>query len=75
MIEDVRRINERFEGAHPSDAIRLAIENVTPWRLIVASSFGPTGMVNLHLLAEIAPEVPVAFVDTLYHVPETLEHA
>ena len=74
-IEDVRRINERFEGGHPSDAIRWAVENVTPGRLIVASSFGPTGMVNLHLLAEIAPEVPVAFVDTLYHFPETLEHA
>ena len=74
-IEDVRRINERFEGAHPADAIRWAVENVTPGRLIVASSFGPTGMVNLHLLAEIAPQVPVAFVDTLYHFPETLEHA
>ena len=74
-IEDVKRINERFDGAHPSDAIRWAVENVTPGRLIVASSFGSTGMVNLHLLAEIAPEVPVAFVDTLYHFPETLEHA
>ena len=74
-IEDVRRLNEQLEGAHPADAIRWAAENVTPGRLIVASSFGPTGMVNLHSLAEIAPEVPVAFVDTLYHFPETLEHA
>ena len=73
-IEDVRRLNEQFEGAHPADAIRWAVENVTPGRLIVASSFGPTGMVNLHSLAEIAPEVPVAFVDTLYHFPETLEN-
>jgi phosphoadenosine phosphosulfate reductase len=74
-IEDVRRVNERFEIAHPEDAIRWAVENVMPGRLIVASSFGPTGMVNLHLLAQIAPQVPVAFVDTLYHFPETLEHA
>ena len=74
-IKDVRRVNQWLEGAHPGDAIRWAVENVTPGRLIVASSFGPTGMVNLHLLAEIAPEVPVAFVDTLYHFPETLEHA
>ena len=74
-IEDVKLLNERFEGAHPSEAIRWAVENVAPGRLIVASSFGATGMVNLHLLAEIAPEVPVVFVDTLYHFPETLEHA
>ncbi len=75
VAQDVRRINEWLEGAHPSDAIRWAVESVTPGRLIVASSFGPTGMVNLHLLAEIAPEVPVVFVDTLYLFPETLEHA
>ncbi len=74
-LEDVRQVNEWLEGAHPSDAIRWAVENVTPGRLIVASSFGSTGMVNLHLLAEFAPEVPVVFVDTLYHFPETLEHA
>ena len=72
---DVMRINDWLEEAHPSEALRWAVENVTPGRLIVASSFGATGMVNLHLLAEIAPEVPVAFVDTLYHFPETLEHA
>ena len=75
VMADVRRLNERFEGAHPSEAIRWAVENVTPGRLIVSSSFGSTGMVNLHLLSEIAPEVPVAFIDTLYHFPETLEHA
>ena len=73
--EDVREINERLEVSHPSDVLRWAVETVTPGRLIVASSFGATGMVNLHLLAEIAPEVPVAFVDTQYHFPETLEHA
>lgn len=72
---DVARINERLEGAHPSEALRWAVETVTPGRLIVVSSFGSTGMVNLHLLSEIAPEVPVVFVDTLYHFPETLEHA
>jgi phosphoadenosine phosphosulfate reductase len=74
-IKDVKRINERLETAHPADAIRWAVENVTPGRLIVASSFGPAGMVNLHLLSEIAPDVPIAFVDTLYHFTETLEHA
>ncbi len=72
---DVARINERLEGAHPSEALRWAVETVTPGRLIVVSSFGSTGMVNLHLLSEIAREVPVVFVDTLYHFPETLEHA
>ena len=73
--EELRRINERLAGGHPSDAIRWAVETVSPGRLIAASSFGFTGMVNLHLLAEIAPWVPVVFVDTLYHFRETLELA
>jgi phosphoadenosine phosphosulfate reductase len=52
-----------------------AVKSIEPGRLIVSTSFGPSGMVNLHLLAEIAPQVPVVFLDTLYHFRETIEHA
>lgn len=55
--------------------IEWAVESVEPGRLIVSTSFGPSGMVNLHILSEVAPEVPVIFIDTLHHFKETLEHA
>ena len=62
-------------AADPSAVLRWAVEHIPPGRLILTSSFGPTGMVNIHLLSEIAPKVPVVFIDTLYHFAETLEHA
>ena len=55
--------------------IEWAVKSIERGRLIVSTSFGPSGMVNLHLLAEVAPQVPVVFIDTLYHFEETLEHA
>jgi len=55
--------------------IAWAVKSIEPGRLIVSTSFGPSGMVNLHVLAEVAPEVPVVFIDTLYHFKETMEHA
>ena len=64
-----------LDARDPAGVIRWAVETVGREHLVVGTSFGPTGMVNLHLLAEIAPEVPVVFVDTLYHFDETLEHA
>jgi phosphoadenosine phosphosulfate reductase len=64
-----------FDEADPSSIIEWAAETLGRDRLVVATSFGPSGMVNLHMLAGIAPEVPVVFVDTLYHFEETLELA
>jgi phosphoadenosine phosphosulfate reductase len=55
--------------------IEWAVECVEPGKLIVSTSFGPSGMVNLHTIAEVAPAVPVVFIDTLYHFDETLKHA
>lgn len=55
--------------------IEWAARTVEPGRLIVSTAFGPSGMVNLHILSEVAPDVPVVFIDTLYHFEETLEHA
>jgi len=64
-----------FDESDPSSIIEWAVEAVGRDRLVVATSFGPSGMVNLLMLAGIAPEVPVVFIDTLYHFEETLELA
>lgn len=41
-------------------------------RIFATSSFQTNSVVLLHLLSRFAPEVPVYFLDTGYHFPETL---
>lgn len=42
-------------------------------RLMMSTAFGKSGMVILHILKDEAPEVPVFFLDTGFHFPETLD--
>lgn len=41
-------------------------------RLAVATSFQGSGLVILHLLREVRPDVPIFFLDTGFHFDETL---
>lgn len=44
-------------------------------RLVASTSFGLQAAVMLQLIAENAPEIPVVFIDTGYHFPETYRYA
>jgi phosphoadenosine phosphosulfate reductase len=44
-------------------------------RLVASTSFGLQAAVMLQLIAEHAPEIPVIFIDTGYHFPETYRYA
>lgn len=57
-----------------SDALRVLAGRFEPGRLAVVSNFGPSTLVVLHTLHEIGIRLPVVFIDTLHHFPETLEH-
>lgn len=41
-------------------------------RIVLSSSFGAQAAVCLHMAAQVWPEIPVVFLDTGYHFPETL---
>ncbi len=43
--------------------------------LMMSTAFGKTGMVILHMIREIAPGMPVYFLDTGFHFQETLDFA
>ena len=43
-------------------------------RTAMVSSFGAESAVLLHLVASVDPQIPVIFLDTLKHFPETLEY-
>lgn len=70
-IDELRSINQEFEGADPRKILRWAVDTYSP-RLVALSSFGASSGALLHLLAEVDHTVPVAFLQTHYHFPETL---
>ena len=71
---DVDRIAETAETLTPEavlDAVLGANENA---RSCLTSSFQAEDMAVLHLLRKRIPEVPVLFLDTGYHFPQTYEY-
>jgi len=44
-------------------------------RVVASTSFGLQAAVMLKLIADHAPEIPVVFIDTGYHFPETYRYA
>ena len=72
---DAAALNARFETAHPAEILRWAQGAFPEGRLVLSSTFGVGGMALIHLLSEEGIDLPVIFIDTLYHFPETLEHA
>ncbi|MSR22422.1 MAG: phosphoadenylyl-sulfate reductase [Gemmatimonadetes bacterium] len=73
--EEAAELNQQFETAHPREVLRWATAAFPDGRVAISSTFGPSGMVLIHMMAEEDIRVPVLFVDTLYHFPETLAHA
>lgn len=60
-----------LETAHPSEILAWTASTID--RLAVATSFQSSGLVILHIMKSILPDVPVLFLDTGFHFPETLE--
>jgi phosphoadenosine phosphosulfate reductase len=73
--EEVIELNRQFQDAHPREVLRWAAGAFPAGRVAMSSTFGPGGMVLIHMMAEEGLHFPVLFVDTLYHFPETLQHA
>lgn len=67
----IDELNTRFEDAAPQDILRWAVQHFDE-RLAVVTSFQHTGVVTLHMLQEIAPDVPVLTLDTGLLFAETL---
>jgi phosphoadenosine phosphosulfate reductase len=71
---DLDELSQRFASVHPINILAWCLENLRPG-LVQSSAFNVNGMVIMHMLYQIAPNppVPVLFLDTLHHFPETLE--
>ena len=75
---ELLEINERFANAEPQDILAFAVEHMP--RLFQTTAFGLTGLATLDMIHKLTPEgaphrVPLIFINTLYHFPETLDLA
>jgi phosphoadenosine phosphosulfate reductase len=67
--ELAERAGEELEGAPPLEVLRWAVDRFSP-RFAVTASMQDT--VLLHMISQVDPTVPVVFLDTGYHFPETI---
>jgi phosphoadenosine phosphosulfate reductase len=72
---DLRKLNQTFEKVHPRDILAWCVVNISTG-LVQTSAFNVDDIVLTDLLyRSLKPEqpVPVLFLDTLHHFPETLD--
>jgi len=80
-------ILEKISGVNPGKARLPDLEKESPqerfaWavrtypeKLVLTTSFGAQSAAFLHLATQAEPDLPIIFIDTGYHFPETLEFA
>ncbi len=70
---DLEKLNIEFEARKPQEIVAWAAREFSG-RLAMTSSFGPESGVLLHLVSRADPHIPVLFLETGYHFPETLKY-
>ena len=71
---DAVRLNRMFRGSSTQEMLEAVIKDSLAGDVTTVSSFGAESAVLLHLLAQIDPGIPVLFLDTGKHFPETLAY-
>lgn len=68
------RLSRQFEPLSARERLERALGGALPGPVALVSSFGAESAALLHMIAEIAPETPVLFLDTEMLFPETLAY-
>lgn len=68
---NIPHLNDQFEQATPPEILRWSWQTFGP-DVAASSAFQPQSLPLLHLIAQTCPELPVIFLDTGFHFPETL---
>ncbi len=69
---DAIRLSNLFRGVETSEMLRIMLAEQMLGDVAVVSSFGAESAALLHLVASVDPALPVLFLDTGKHFPETL---
>ena len=70
--QEVKRLNDQFETAHPTEIIRWAVEIFRP-DVALTSSFGADSAALIHLAIQVDPQLNIRLVDTGLLFPETYQ--
>lgn len=71
---DALRLNNLFRGVSTTEMLRTVLAEQMVGDVAIVSSFGAESAVLLHLVASVDPSVPVIFLDTGKHFPETIAY-
>ena len=71
---DAVRLNARFDGVPTLEMLRTVLAEKLTGETAIVSSFGAESAALLHLVASVDRSVPVLFLDTGKHFPETLAY-
>lgn len=67
-------LKEHHTGRSARDVLEDLHKSTFEGRIGLVSSFGTEAAILLHMMSRIDPEIPIIFLDTLKHFPETLEY-
>jgi phosphoadenosine phosphosulfate reductase len=70
----VLALNGMFDEMDGVSVLRQAATELLPGDLAIVSSFGADSAVLLHMVAQVDPSLPVFFLETGKHFPETLAY-
>ncbi|MEI6642388.1 MAG: phosphoadenylyl-sulfate reductase [Novosphingobium sp.] len=71
---DAIRLNNLFRGTDTPEMLRSVLKDKLIGDVAVVSSFGAESAVLLHLIAEVDKAIPVIFLETHKHFPETIAY-
>ncbi|MCI4645260.1 MAG: phosphoadenylyl-sulfate reductase [Hyphomonadaceae bacterium] len=68
------RLNGELRDASAQTILRVAMLREWPRELTYVSSFGAESAVMLSLIADVKPDLPILFLETGMHFPQTLDY-
>ena len=71
---DAVRLNRMFRGTDTLEMLETMLKENMVGEVATVSSFGAESAVLLHLISRVDPSVPVLFLETGKHFPETLAY-
>ena len=70
----VAQLNAEYAPLDFNARIERLYRDFDPDKVLVTSSFAATSAYFLHIISTIRRQQPIAFIDTGYHFPKTLEY-
>jgi phosphoadenosine phosphosulfate reductase len=67
-------LNGMFDEMDALGVLRHAVTEILPGDVAIVSSFGADSAVLLHLVSQVEPDLPIYFLETGKHFPETLAY-